>query len=221
MTHMVKLLKKEKITHDVMGLTLERPYDYAFSPGQYLEVTLDRPGAPREQAALPFTGLNSEPELHVALKSQLGKQDISAHIKRLEEGAMVQISDPQDEVVYHGPGVFIAGGTGIRPLMAIFRQLEKDGKLAGNLLLYANKRGEDICFEGELHRMFGTKVISILALEDQPRNAAGEIEAGFIRKHVKDLHRPFQACGPEPFVNSVASVLREVGVEQSRIALYC
>ena len=220
MTYAVKLLKKEKLTHDVLGLVLERPTAYDFAPGQYLEFTLDRAGRPSEKTALSFTGLNSDRELHLALKTHLEKEDITAHIKRLEEGAMLQISDPKDEVVYRGPGVFIAGGTGITPFMSIFRQLDKDGKLDGNMLLYANKRGEDICFEGELYTMFGTDFISILALEDRPRNATGLIDVGFIEKHVKDLEQPFYVCGPEPFVNDVVDVLKEVGVAKSRMFLY-
>lgn len=220
MTYAVKLLKKEKLTHDVIGLTLERPADYVFKPGQYLRFTLDRPGKPSETAPYSFTGLNSDPTLHVAMKTSPVNPDINKHIQRLKEGDEVRISDPLDEVVYRGPGVFIAGGTGITPFMAIFRQLDKDGELDGNVLLYANKRGEDICFEGELYRMFGTDFISILALEDRPRNATGEIDPGFVQKHVKDLDQPFYVCGPEPFVNEVADVLKVVGVEQSRIALY-
>ena len=220
MTYSVKLLKKDKLTHDVIGLTLERPVNYAFSPGQFLDLTLEQPGKPGEKAPFSFTGLNSDPHLHVALKIHPDTDDINAHIKRLDEGVMVQISDPKNEVVYRGPGVFIAGGTGITPFMAIFRQLDKDGELDGNLLLFANKRGEDICFEGELHHMFGTDVISILAFEDRPRNAAGQIDVGFINKHVKDLDQPFYVCGPEPFVSSVADVLKEVGVEDGRVSLY-
>lgn len=220
MTYAVKLLKKEKITHDVVGLTLERPAAYTFTPGQFLEFTLDRPGEASETKALSFTGLNSDPELHLALKTHMDAEDITTHIKRMEAGFIVRISDPKDEVVYRGPGVFIAGGTGITPFMAIFRQLHKDGGLAGNMLLYANKRGEDICFEGELYTFFGTDFISILALEDRPRNAAGMIDAGFLRKHVHDLEQPFYVCGPEPFVNDVADVLTELGVAKELTFLY-
>ena len=63
--------------------------------------------------------------------------------------------------------------------------------------------------------MFGTKVISILALEDRPRNAAGEVDR-FMRSRRSD--RPFYVCGPEPFVNSVRDVLAEMGVDESRLA---
>lgn len=220
MNHAVKLLKKEKLTPDIFGLTLERPTGFSFSPGQYVEFTMDRRGLPSETTPLSLIGLNSDPELHLALKSHNDRNDITTHIKWLEEGDVVHISDPKDEVIYRGPGVFIAGGTGITPFMAIFRQLQKDGQLKGNMLLFANKRGDDICFEGELHHMFGTKVISILALEDRPRNAAGEIDLGFMRKHVQDLDQPFYVCGPEPFVNSVRDVLAEMGVDESRVSLY-
>ncbi len=220
MNYPVKLLKKEKRTHDVFGLTLERPTDYTFSMGQFVDFTLDRPGMPSEKAPLSFTGLNSDPELHLALKTHMERNDITSHINWLQEGDVVHISEPKDEVIYRGPGVFIAGGTGITPFMAIFRQLQQDGNLNGSMLLFANKRGGDICFEGELHHMFGNKVISILALEDRPGNVAGEIDAAFMRNHVTDLDQPFYVCGPEPFVNSVRDVLAELGVEKSRVSLY-
>ncbi len=220
MTYAVKLLKKEKVTHDVVGITLERPANYSFAPGQYAELTLERPDRTVEKAPFSFIGLDSDPNLRVAMKTYRGEETISAHIKRLDSGDAVQISEPRNEVVYKGPGVFIAGGTGITPFMAIFRQLYKDGGLPGNMLLYANKRGEDICFEGELHTMFGTKFISILALEDRPRNATGQIDAGFIHRHVQQLEQPFYVCGPAPFVSNVADALGELGVERKWMALY-
>ncbi|MBS1547191.1 MAG: flavodoxin reductase [Bacteroidetes bacterium] len=220
MTYAVKLLKKEKVTHDVVGITLERPANYSFTPGQYAELTLERPGKPAEKAPFSFIGLDSDPDLRVAMKTYRGEETISAHIKRLEDGDAVQISGPLNEVGYKGPGVFIAGGTGITPFMAVFRQLYKDGKLGGNMLIYANKRGEDICFEGELYTMFGTKFISILALEDRPRNATGQVDAGFIHRHVQQLEQPFYVCGPAPFVSNVADALAELGVDGKWMALY-
>lgn len=220
MTYAVKLLKKEKLTHDVFGLTLERPSGYSFSPGQFLEFTLQEPRRPSKQLRLSFTGLNSDPDLHVAVKTHPALEVDAPHLNWLEPGEEVRISEPKDEVVYRGPGVFIAGGTGISPFMAIFRQLEKDGKLDGNMLVFANKRGEDICFEGELHRMFGTDIISVLAFEDRPRNIAGRIDVGFIKEHVNDLDQPFYVCGPEPFVHEVADVLKLSGVKEGNVSLY-
>lgn len=220
MTFTVKLLKKEKVTHDVVQLTLERPANYRFAPGQYTELSLAQPGKPAEKAPFSFIGLDSDPHVQLALKTSPVNPAINAQLRRLEHGDEVQISEPHNEVVYRGPGVFIAGGTGITPFMAIFRQLYKEGKLAGNLLIYSNKRGEDICFEGELYTMFGTDFISILALEDRPRNATGKVDPGFIEKHVKDLDQPFYVCGPEPFVNEVRDVLKETGVDAGSIALY-
>ncbi len=217
---MVKLLNKEKVTHDVIQLTLERPAGYAFTPGQYTELSLQRPGEPLEKAAFSFIGLDSDPEVHLALKTSPVNPEINSNLRRLEKGAVVQISEPRNEVEYRGPGVFIAGGTGIAPFMSIFRQLHKDGRLEGNQLIYANKRGEDICFEGELYTMFGTAFTSILALEDRPRNVSGEIDVPFIRRYVPALDQPFYVCGPKPWVSSVADALLESGVNKGRIALY-
>lgn len=220
MNYAVKLLRKQKMTHDVILLSLERPANYSFTPGQYTELSVELPGKPLECSTFSFIGLNSDLDVQLAMKASPENPEINTHLRRLEEGDVVQISDPRNEVLYRGPGVFIAGGTGITPFMAIFRQLNQDGKLDGNTLLYANKRGEDICFEGELYQMFGTDFTSILTLEDRPRNATGKIDVGFIEKHVTQLDQPFYVCGPEPFVNHVADVLKETGVDAGSIALY-
>ncbi len=220
MAFTVKLLKQEKVTHDVMGLTLERPAGFVFTAGQSIEISLEPPGGPVEKGTYSLLGLHDDQVLQVAMKTTPVNPAINAHLKRLETGGTLQISGPQDEVVYRGPGVFIAGGSGITAFMGIFRQLHKEAKLGGNLLICANKRGEDFCFEGELYTLFGTNLISILAMEDRPRNASGDIDPTFIRRHVSQLEQPFYVCGPEPWVNAVADVLTEVGVAKSRMFLY-
>ncbi len=220
MAFTVKLLNKEKVTHDVFQLVLEKPKGYTFTAGQCADLTVQREGYAPEKAPFSFIGLNTDGDLRVAMKTYRGEETLSGHAHRLQNGDAVTISEARNEVEYHGPGVFIAGGTGITPFMAIFRQLQKDGKLKGNMLLYANKRGEDICFEGELHNMFGTQVISILSLEDRPRNASGEIDKGFIELHVRNFNQPFYLCGPEPFVKHVALVLKELGVKKELVSEY-
>lgn len=220
MAFTVKLLKKEKVTHDVFQLVLEKPKDYAFTAGQCADLTVQRQGYAPEKAPFSFIGLNADADLRVAMKTYQGEETLSGHAHRLQNGDSVTISEPRNEVLYRGPGVFIAGGTGITPFMAIFRQLQKDGKLKGNMLIYANKRGEDICFEGELHNMFGTQVISILSLEDRPRNASGEVDKGFIELHVQNFDQPFYLCGPEPFVKHVALVLKQLGVKKELVSEY-
>lgn len=220
MNYTVKLTNKQKVTHDTVQLTLERPANYRFTPGQYTELTITMPDGTAGSAPFSFIGLQSDPALTIMVKHAPANAAINGLISQLEEGTSLQISAPWDEVAYKSPGVFIAGGTGIAPFMAIFRQLRKDGKLEGSVLLYANKRGEDICFEGELYTMFGTRFHSILALEDRPRNTAGEVDAAFIHHHVQQLDQPFQICGPEPWVNQVADALRELGVKEEWIKRY-
>jgi ferredoxin-NADP reductase len=221
MNYTVKVLGKDKITHDVVGLTLERPGGYSFRPGQRISFGLERPDLTRQTGRFSLTGLNSDPDLKIAVKTSPDHAELNTHVRRLETGDRVSIGDPEDEVAYRGPGVFIAGGTGISPFMAIFRQLHADGKLAGNSLIYANKRGEDICFEGELYSMFGTRMLSVLALEDRPRNIPGEVDADLIREHFTNLDQPFYVCGPEPFVNRVADELADAGVKRGNISCYC
>ena len=38
----VKILEVEKITHDVLGIKIEKPAGYTFIPGQATEVAMDQ-----------------------------------------------------------------------------------------------------------------------------------------------------------------------------------
>ena len=76
---------------------------------------------------------------------------------------------------YKGEGIFIAGGAGVTPFIAIFRQLQKDEKLRNNKLIFSNRTTKDIILKDEFEKMLGENFINTITEEktekyDQQKN---------------------------------------------------
>jgi ferredoxin-NADP reductase len=54
----------------------------------------------------------------------------------LHAGDELILHDIWGAIHYKGEGTFIAGGAGVTPFIAIFRQLQKDGKIGNNKLIF-------------------------------------------------------------------------------------
>ena len=78
-------------------------------------------------------------------------------ISKLMEGDQLMIGDAWDSYKNLGPGMFIAGGTGVTPCVALLRQLNIENRLADSKLLFANKTEKDIFLFEELSLMLGQK----------------------------------------------------------------
>src|SRR4030042_6521588 len=159
MTHTVRIIHKNWLTHDVMLLTIEKPDSYSFNAGQAVEATIDYPRFRGEQAPFTLTSLNSDEFLELIIKVYAGHDGMTLAISKLEEGDKLMISDPWDSFKNRGPGVFIAGGTGVTPFIAILRQLKAEGKISDSLLIFSNKTEKDIILYDELSRMLGKSFI--------------------------------------------------------------
>lgn len=113
MPYSVKILKKNWLTTNVLCLTLEKPPFYSYRIGQAVEVTLDLPQFYGDRAPFTLTSLNSDEYLELIIKVYPDHNGITLAISNLREGDKLIIGDPWDSYRNLGPGIFIAGGTGI------------------------------------------------------------------------------------------------------------
>lgn len=213
----VKIRKKEQLTHDVVRLTLDRPAGYAFTAGQAIDFKLDRPAVKDKVSAFTFTGLNTDPFLQLTIKCYPTHHGMTEQVAKLKEGDEAIISEPFDTVALKGPGVFIAGGTGVTPFIAILRQKKVDGELKGNALFHFNKTRADAFLVDEFTALLGHDFHAVLSNEEAAGYLHGMVGAEFLRKHISDFKQPFYTCGPEGFVNAVKNALMELGTDGSMI----
>ena len=113
-------------------------------------------------------------------------------------------------IQYKGAGVFIAGGAGVTPFIAIFRQLQHENELDGNILLFSNKTHRDIILKDEFSAMLGSKFINTLTQENMPGYDYHKIDEEYLKKKINNFDQQFYICGPDKMVNDIHEILKKL-----------
>jgi ferredoxin-NADP reductase len=137
-------------------------------------------------------------------------------LKGLKIGDEIEVSDLDGDFTVDDPKqeyVFIAGGIGITPFRAILKDAEHAGKPLRATLLYANRK-EIVAYKKELEAMTQRNPNFQINYIFSPKR----IDERMIREMVPDLKKPlFYVSGPEPMVESLGKILKQLGVPAKRI----
>jgi len=217
MPYSVKILKKNWLTTNVLCLTLEKPPFYSYRIGQAVEVTLDLPLFYGDQAPFTLTSVNSDDYLELIIKVYPTHKGITLAISNLREGDNLMIGDPWDSYRNLGPGIFIAGGTGITSFISFLRQLKGAQNLAETLLFFVNRTEQEIFLSEELRQILGQNYVNVLTRENKRNFLFGHVDLNFLRKHVPDIHRHFYICGPGGFSEQIKNQLVTTGSDPDKV----
>jgi ferredoxin-NADP reductase len=213
MEHRVTLLMSEFVTHDVKRFILTRPEGFTFEPGQGVELAIDRPDWNAQGRPFTPTSLEEDRVLEFTITGYPDHQSVTKALHELQPGAGLIMSEPFGTIRYKGKGVFIAGGAGITPFIAILRRLARDGSLEGHRVLFSNKTPADVICEKELRHLLGERCILTCTEETAPGYEARLIEHDFLAERIDDFGRHFYVCGPPKFNDAVNTALRDLGAE--------
>lgn len=218
-THSVKIASIDKITHDVLRIVTSKPDNYIFKPGQATEVAINKPGWAEKKKPFSFTCLPEENYLEFTIKTYPSHKGVTNELLTLKKGDELIIHDVWGAITYTKEGVFIAGGAGVTPFIAIFRYLKSRNHIGHNSLLFANKTKADIILENEFREMLGNAFINILSDEKTEGYPTGFITEDFLKENIKDFNRQFYVCGPPPMVDMVIKQLGNLGVGKNTITV--
>lgn len=215
--HPVKILATEQVTHNVKRFLVSKPESYTFSPGQATDIVLNLPGWQKRRMPFTFTGLNDWDHLEFTIKIYPDHEGFTDQLGKLKVGDELILHDVFGAIEYKGEGVFIAGGAGVTPFIAIFRQLNKNGKIGDNRLIFSNKTAEDIILKNEFEEMLGKNFINTLTDEKSEKYDHAMIDKDYLKKKIKDFTKYFYVCGPAPMIDSVCDSLRELGADKNKL----
>ncbi len=215
--HTAEILMTGFVTHDVKRFIVERPTGYEFSPGQATEMSLQE--APDDARPFTFTSLPDDRVLEFTIKGYFDHDGMTGKLHRRKPGDKVLIGDCWGTITYRGPGVFIAGGAGVTPFIAILRRLWADDKAAGNRLLFSNRTAADVILEKEFRAMLGEDFISTLTREQAHGHLHGRIDKNFLERHIDDFSQHFYICGPKPFVADITAALEDLGASPESLVV--
>lgn len=222
--YIVKVLKTDFVTHNVKRFSVEKPTGYSFIPGQATEISINKATLEDELRPFTFTNLPDADHLEFIIKIYTGHGGITEKLLEVEEGDELIVHEVFGTIRYEGPGLFIAGGAGITPFIAIFRDLffrglrKENNGVTGNALLFANRTKEDIILHGELKEILGDNYHDILEVSVSNRPGR-RIDRELLEQYVSPATHYYYVCGPEKFTGSVVENLIQFGISDSQIIL--
>lgn len=208
--HIVKILSVEPVTHNVRRFKVEKPIEYKYIPGQATEVAINKPQWEKERRPFTFTSLNEWDHLEFTIKIYADHDGVTNQLGQLKPGDEILLHDVWGAIHYKGAGVFIAGGAGVTPFIAILRQLQHDDELDGNTLLFSNKTHKDIILKDEFSAMLGSKFINTLTKENMPGYDYHAINEEYLRQKINNFDQQFYICGPDKMVKDVHEILKKL-----------
>ncbi len=215
----VKILDIADVTHNVRRYRLERPEGYSFEPGQATDVSLDEEGWRDKKHPFTFTALTNVPYLEFTIKSYFntGGEGVTERLYGYKPGQNLVIRDVWGTITYKEPGIFIAGGAGVTPFIAILRDLDRKRALRGNTLIVSNRTEADIILRHEFERMADLEIIWTVTDDKTSPLLHDKIDAGFLKRHVANFAQRFYLCGPDDMVKQLRGTLSELGAKVDNV----
>ncbi|MGV8992524.1 MAG: FAD-binding oxidoreductase [Flavobacterium sp.] len=213
----IRILYLNKATHNVCHLITERPEGFEFRPGQAADLAIDKPEWEKELRPFTFTSLITDDFLEFYIKEYPEHNGVTEQIGKLHIGDTLNIRDAFGDIKYQGEGIFIAGGAGITPFIAILKDLESKNEVGNNKLIFANNTSADIVEHDYFERLLGTNFINVLSKEENAKYIHGYITKELIEKAMQNRDINFYLCGPPPMMTAILEALKELGIDQNNI----
>ncbi len=212
-----RVLYRAPVATNVHQYVIEKPDGFTFHPGQAVDFAIDQPAWREQVRPFTLTSLPDNPRLEFIIKAypaaqNPGHEGMTEHLGNdIQVGDHVLFSDAWGAIEYRGPGVFIAGGAGITPFIAILRQQEQRSQLAGNRLFSSNRSADEVILQGEFTRMLGDACVFTLTKSQHRDYEFGRIDRKWLAARIHNFEQPFYLCGPPKMVEELSQLLASLG----------
>ncbi len=187
-------------------------------PGQHVNLTADIDGVRITRSYSLDAPVGADGRISITIKG-VDAGRMSQHLlDAARRGDVVDIGPGFGDLVLpdtaSGPWLFLAGGSGITPLMALVRQLSGQSMPVPVTLVYWARTRAELCFADELralaaqHAGFSVHFVLTREAPEASDEAGGRIDAALLEALVPDAAtRQVYACGPGGFVASATTLL--------------
>ncbi|HIF71001.1 MAG TPA: oxidoreductase [Dehalococcoidia bacterium] len=213
--------------------TLDLPDERAkagFFAGQYYDLRLTAPDGYQAQRSYSITSSPDDPgSIELAIELITDGEVSSYFHEFVEVGDKIELRGPIGGhftwlPMITKPVLFIAGGSGIAPIMSMLRHHASSNSTAPALLMFSARNEPDILYKDELERMADAdqNLALILTLTrgvpDDWRGESRRIDKAMVDQSISQLvgenNLPDRAyvCGGSSFVESIGNYLLDVGM---------
>jgi ferredoxin-NADP reductase len=204
----IKLIFKKEICDGVVEFEFERPDDFEFKVGQYVNLYIDNAEVAHGKS---YTIISTPDEQ--TLKFGIRKRGpFSSHIHSLNIGDEMVLEGPEgyfDFESFDEGLIFICAGIGVAPLVSYLRYLENTGVKKKIKALISNKTKSSTPYLDELKKL-ETKFF-------YTADGGKRIDMKSVEEIVKGNNLPIFVCGSINFTNDFWKMLRNLNIPDDRI----
>lgn len=219
--HRVHLISREMVAENTLALTIERPDDFIFEPGQ--NTTISLPGVHADDLR-EFTIASAPYEKDLMLAMRVRNSNFKNACYKLKPGDVINIRYPAGALWQEttAPQIWLSGGIGITPFRGIIRHLIHQNTPLAVTHIHSDRTRASTPFLQEFE--------SYAALRDgfqffptMTREAGKEIISGRITGDMITSHAPHYAessyfvVGTDSFVLTMREILAHLGISAANV----
>ena len=224
---------KVRVASDRVKLfTLEVPTGGNFKAGQHYDVRLTAPDGYQAQRSYSLASSPGDTNLIEIAIELIDDGEVSSYFHdSVEPGEMIEVRGPIGghftwEPSHTKSSIFLAGGSGIAPIISMLRHRFTVKNNAPALLLFSVRTEDDILYREELERMSDNDpslhVVTTITrgtskdwIGNTRRIDQGMIDSALVNTGVKP--ESAYVCGGSGFVESIADILLDTGLDFKQI----
>jgi ferredoxin-NADP reductase len=226
------LLGRTEVAKGTMAFRFEKPNNFVFKAGQYIDLTLSgsQPQlGPSDGMTHTFSIASSPSDEELVVTTRMRNTVFKQALSILPIGSKVRIEGPMGSFSLHNntarPAVLIAGGIGIAPFLSMLSYATEEKLRHPIVLFYANRYLEDAAFIDTLWnferanpRFRFVPTLTRVANNNGWKGKTGHISSEMLLTHVGTLRGPiYYIAGPPTMVAAARRTLSEVGVDEDDI----
>lgn len=233
-----KLVSRTEIAEGTMAFRFERPRDWCFKAGQFVDITLLNPPETDAEGNVRGFSIASAPhEDTIAVATRMRSSACKRVLRTMPMQTEVQIEGPFGDLALHNhankPAILLAGGIGITPFHSIVLRAAHDRLPHRIVLFHSNNTPEDAPFLQELRELEKQNsnykyIPTMTAMEGSKQKWNGEtglLSAQMLSKYLKAAKPSDRAiadaiyyiAGPPGMVADVRKMLVDWGADEDNI----
>ena len=232
-SYLVKLKNRHELAEHTMAFFFEKPANFPFKAGQFIEVTLIEPPETDDEGNARAFSLASAPhEEMLMIATRMRDTAFKRVLSTMPLGIEVKMEGPFGNLILHNntarAAVFLAGGIGITPFRSILLRAAREKLPHRIFLFYVNRRPEDTPFLEELQNLQRenpnyTFIGTMTQMEKSQRSWQGEtgyINQEMLSRFLQEAVSPiYYIAGPPAMVNSLHTMLNNAGINDDDIRI--
>lgn len=212
----IVLRGREQVAERTFAFHFDKPAGFSHQAGQNALFSLSNGAESRT-----FTIASAPHERELMIATRMRDSPFKRSLAELPPGTQLRIDEAAGLMVLHDdesrPAVFLAGGIGITPFLAMARDAEARRLGHRITLFYSNRRPQDAAFLAELRQMQNRNFRMVATMTEAPADWKGEkrrISRELLAAHVPDLLAPvYYFAGPLRMTMVMQEMLTELGVK--------